>query len=69
MKPDHTFTSTSPRSISNYLAIYTQISHVASFGPSSLPTKNVCGLQLSVTQAVNPIHFTLYDFNTVIKSH
>jgi len=31
MNPDHTFTSTSPRSTSNYLSIDTQISHVVPF--------------------------------------
>jgi hypothetical protein len=69
MNPDHTFTYTSPSSILNYLSIYTQISHVVSFWPSGLPTKNPCGLQLSPTQAAHPTHFTLSDLNTLIKSH
>ena len=69
MNPVHTFISTSPRSISNYLALCTQISHVVCFWPSSLPTKNACGLHLSPTQAAHPTHFTLSDFNTQIKCH
>jgi hypothetical protein len=57
MNPDHTSKSTSPRYISNYLSIDTQISHVVCFWHSSLPTKNVCGLQPSPTQAAhNPFH-------------
>jgi hypothetical protein len=68
MNPDYTFTSISPRSNSNYLSIYTQISHVISFWHSSLPTKNLCGLQLSPTQAAHPIHFTLSDIITLITS-
>jgi hypothetical protein len=31
MKPDQTFTSTSPKSISSYLALYIQFSHVVCF--------------------------------------
>jgi hypothetical protein len=42
---------------------------VVSFWYSSLPTKNICGLHFSPTQAAHPVHFTLSDLITLITSH